>query len=40
MAGYKGKEVASELSSSTSWVSNMIACAREIAKAYKEKQNI
>jgi len=37
--GYKGKEIAVELGISKSRVSNLIARAREIARAYKEKQN-
>ncbi len=38
-AGYKGKEIAVELGISKSRVSNLIARAKEIARAYKEKQN-
>lgn len=37
--GYKGKEIAAELGISLSRVSNLIARAREIARAYKQKQN-
>ena len=37
--GYKGKEIAAELGISSSRVSNLIARAHEIGKAYKEKQN-
>ena len=37
--GYKGKEIAAELGISSSRVSNLIARAHEIAKAYKEKQD-
>ena len=37
--GYKGKEISAELGISLSRVSNLIARAQEIAKAYKEKQN-
>lgn len=37
--GYKGKEIAADLGISLSRVSNLLARAREIARAYKEKQN-
>ncbi len=37
--GYKGKEIAAKLGISKSRVSNLIARAHEIAKAYKEKQD-
>ena len=37
--GYKGNEIAAALGISSSRVSNLIARAHEIAKAYKEKQD-
>ena len=38
LAGYKGKEVAAALGISTSWVSNLVARAREIVEDYKNNQ--